>query len=112
MVLHTFNHGIHAKTKNKVIDLISSGGIKNQLGECAFQTSSEDSLQEYCYIRNTDQNVIRYFQEEQSKTASNCIHFQKSNYNSTTPSIMYSEANGRLGNQLLAYAMLVQLRFV
>ena len=91
---------------------INSGGIKTDLGNCNIKKGPGGSQKKYCYIQNTHPEVSKYFETEQAKTGQNCKQFRLSDFNENSPSIMYGESEGRLGNQLLGYAMLYQLRYV
>ena len=91
---------------------IESGGIKNELGTCTKKKGPEGSNREYCYIKNTHPEVLKYFETEQEKTGKTCKKFKISDFDKNSPSIMYGESSGRLGNQLLGYAMLLQLGYV
>ena len=98
----------------KIIEPIRSSTpwskIKNDLGDCTTKKGPGGINQEHCYIRNVPE-VTKYFKEEQTKAGKNCKTFKLSDFSSTTPSIMYGESQGRVGNQLLGYAMLKQLRY-
>ena len=89
---------------------IQSGGIKTELGDCTIKKGPGGQKVEHCYIRNQDVEVRKYLQDERAKSGTSCKIFKKSDFDSSTPSIMYGESQGRLGNQLLGYAMLSQLR--
>ena len=89
---------------------ISSGGIKSQVTDCHKKKGPGGLQKEYCYINNEEYSEIaKYFKTEQAKTGKSCKKFKLSDFNKNSPSIMYGEAHGRLGNQLLEYAMLLQL---
>lgn len=99
-------------------EAIPSGGIKSEIGSCHFKKGPNGLNQEYCYINNKnimqevsgkEYNVEEYFKNEQKKTGKECKKFKLSDFNEKSPSIMYGEASGRLGNQLLGYAILYQL---
>ena len=93
--------------------IISSGGIKSELTGCHKKKGPNGLLQEYCYIRNEQYpEVAKYFETEQEKTGKSCMKFKLSDFNKNSPSIMYGEAQGRMGNQLLGYAMMLQLGYV
>ena len=88
----------------KIQEPIGSGTkwsmIKSDLGDCTTKKGPGGTSQEYCYIRNAPE-VSKYLEEEQTKAEHNCKTFKLSDFSSTTPSIMYGESQGRLGNQLL-----------
>ena len=106
-LLVTFVSGKIDEAVNKVIP---SGGIKSELRSCNIRKGPNGVKTEYCYINNEfDVDASKYFKEEQEKTGKSCKKFKLADFNENSPSIMYGEANGRLGNQLLGYAMLYQL---
>ena len=90
--------------------VIPSGGIKSDMKSCNIQNDVNGVQKKYCYIRNENNPAAdKYFKREQEKTGKSCKIFKLSNFNENTPSIMYGEANGRIGNQLMGYAELLQL---
>jgi hypothetical protein len=104
---------VAGKIEEVVNEAIPSGGIKSDLGSCNFKKGPNGVKQEYCYIRNeNDLDASKYFKAEQEKTGKSCKKFRLSDFSENSPSIMYGEAQGRLGNQLLGYAMLLQLGYV
>ena len=104
---------VSGKIDEVVNEAIPSGGIKSDLGSCKIKKGPNGVKKEYCYIRNeNDPDADKYFKAEQEKTGKSCKKFRLSDFNENSPSIMYGEAQGRLGNQLLGYAMLLQLRYV
>ena len=104
---------VSPKIEEVVNEAIPSGGIKSDVGSCNIKKGPNGVKKEYCYIRNeNDPDAHKYFKAEQEKTGKSCKKFRLSDFNENSPSIMYGEAQGRLGNQLLGYAMLLQLRYV
>ena len=83
--------------------------MKSVVGDCTTRKSPEGTSHEYCHMRNVPE-VSKCLEEEQTKAGHMCKVFKLSDFGPTTPSIMYAESQGRLGNQLLGYAMLSQLR--
>ena len=91
-------------------EAINSFAIKSAVGKCRFNVAPHGSRQEYCYIKNNAiPGLVKYFKDEQAKTGTNCKEFKLSDFNENSSSIMYGEASGRMGNQLLFYALLYQL---
>ena len=91
-------------------DAIDSFGIKSQVGNCNFKSGPNGLQQQYCYIdNNAIPGLAQYFKDEQAKTGTKCNMFDLSDFNENSSSIMYGEASGRMGNQLLFYAMMHQL---
>ena len=94
-------------------DIINSFGIKSKVGKCKMKSGPHGLRQEYCYIDNDMiPGLVSYFKDKQSETGKNCKTFKLSDFNEYSPSIMYLDASGRMGNQLLGYAMLYQLGYV
>ena len=97
--------------KGKVEEAIPSHGIKSEVGTCHIKKGPNGLNQEFCYINNKQYDGLdEYFKSEQAKSGKECKKFRLSDFNEKSPSIMYGEADGRFGNQLLGYAMLLQLR--
>ena len=96
--------------KGKIEEAIPSQGIKSEVGTCHIKKGPNGLNQEYCYINNKQYSDLEeYFKTEQAKSGKECKKFRLSDFNEKSPSIMYGEAQGRFGNQLLGYAMLLQL---
>ena len=94
-------------------DVINSFGIKSKVGKCKMESGQNGHRQEYCYIDNDMvPGLVSYFKDKQTETGKNCTAFKLSDFNEDSPSIMYLDASGRIGNQLLGYAMLYQLGYV
>ena len=92
------------------VEAINSFGIKSEVGKCNFKNGPNGLRQEYCYIENdVVPGLVKYFKDEQEKTGKNCKKFKLSDFDENSPSMMYGEASGRMGNQLLGYAMMHQL---
>ena len=91
-------------------DVINSFGIKSKVGKCNIGSGPKGFIQEYCFI-NYDiiPGLVRHFKDKQKETGKNCKTFKLSDFNEDSPSIMYLDASGRVGNQLLGYAMVYQL---
>ena len=91
-------------------DVINSFGIKSKAGKCNIKSGPNGLKHEYCYIENNViPGLVSYFKDKQSATGAKCKRFKASDFDENSPSIMYLEASGRMGNQLLGYAMLYQL---
>ena len=91
-------------------DYINSFGIKSEVGKCQFEVGPNGLRQEYCFIENNlIPGLVKYFKDKQAKTGTKCKKFTLSDFNESSPSIMYGEAQGRMGNQLLFYALMYQL---
>ena len=91
-------------------DAINSFGIKSKVGKCNIGSGPNGFTQEYCYINNDIiPGLVRYFKDKQNETGKNCKTFKLSDFNEDSPSIMYLDALGRMGNQLLGYATVYQL---
>ena len=96
--------------KAHIEETIPSGGIKSEIGSCHKKKGPNGLNQEYCYINNKQYSEVEeYFKNEQEKSGKGCKKFKLSDFDEKSPSIMYGEASGRFGNQLLGYAMLYQL---
>ena len=94
-------------------EIIPSGGIKSDMKTCNIKRELNGVKKTYCYIRNENNPAVaKYFKKEQEKTGQSCKIFKLSDFGENTPSIMYGEARGRVGNQLMGYAELLQLRYV
>ena len=90
-------------------EAINRFAIKSAVGKCRFNVGPHGSRQEYCYITNNAiPGLVKYFKDEQAKTGTNCKEFKLSDFNEHSSCIMYGEASGRMGNQLLFYALLYQ----
>ena len=97
-------------TSGDEVEAINSFGIKSEVGKCNFKNGPNGLRQEYCYIENdVVPGLVKYFKDEQEKTGKNCKKFKLSDFDENSPSMMYGEASGRMGNQLLGYAMMYQL---
>ena len=104
---------VSGKIDDGLKNAIPSGGIKSDIGNCNIKKGPNGVKKEYCYINNEfDLDASKYFKAEQEKTGKSCKQFKLSDFSDNSPSIMYGEAQGRLGNQLLGYAMLLQLGYV
>lgn len=91
-------------------DAINSFGIKSEVGKCKVKIGPNGIRQEYCYIENSlIPGLVKYFKDEQAKTGTKCKRFRLSDFNENSSSIMYGEASGRMGNQLLFFALMYQL---
>ena len=91
-------------------EAIPSGGIKSEIGSCHKKKGPNGLNQEFCYINNKQYSEVEeYFKNEQEKSGKGCRKFKLSDFNEKSPSIMYGEASGRFGNQLLGYATLYQI---
>ena len=91
-------------------DAIDSFGMKSQVGNCNFKSGPNGLKQQHCQIDNDAiPGLSQYFEEEQAKTGTKCNKFDLSDFNENSSSILYGEASGRMGNQLLFYAMMHQL---
>ena len=97
-------------TSGDEVEAINSFGIKSEVGKCNFKNGPNGLRQEYCYIENdVVPGLVKYFKDEQEKTGKNCKKFKLSDFDENSSSIVYGEASGRLGNQLLLYAVIYQL---
>ena len=85
-------------------------GTKGKHPHCTTKKGPEGTRKEYCFLQGTD-DVSKHFKQEQANNDQDCKKFVASNFTSDMPSLMYTEAQGRFGNQLLGYAMLIQLRY-
>ena len=91
-------------------DVINSFGIKSKVGKCNLKNGPNGFRQEYCHIENDlIPGLVKYFKDKQKETGKKCKKFKLSDFDEKSPSIMYLDASGRMGNQLLGYAMLYQL---
>ena len=98
--------------KGHIEEAIPSGGIKSEIGSCHKKKGPNGLNQEFCHINNKQYSEVdEYFKNEQEKSGKGCKKFKLTDFNEKSPSIMYGEASGRLGNQLLGYAMLYQLGY-
>ena len=89
---------------------IDNFGIKSNVGKCNYKNKPNGVRQEYCYIENDAiPGLVRYFKAEQKKTGRNCKKFKLSEFNENSSSLLYGEASGRMGNQLLGYVIVYQL---
>ena len=88
------------------------GDIKSDIGQCTTKETTHNSLKETCHIKFTEDRSIKYIKKLQRKTSKSCRNFKRSDYNKSTPSHVYMEAYGEIGNQLTAYAILYQLRYL
>ena len=94
-------------------EFIDSFGIKSNVGKCNSKNKPNGVRQEYCYIENDAiPGLVRYFKDEQEKTGRKCKKFKLSDFNENSSTLMYGEASGRMGNQLLFYALMYQLGYV
>ena len=102
---------VRCKIDDVTNEVIPSGGIKSDMRSCNTQKDLNGIQKKYCYIRNENNPAAaKYFKREQEKTGKSCKIFKLSDFSENTPSIMYGEAKGRIGNQLMGYAELLQLR--
>ena len=88
------------------------GDIKSDLGQCTIKEKAHNSFKETCHIKFTEDRSIKYIKKLQRKTSKTCKVFKRSDYNKSSPSHVYMEAYGEIGNQLTAYAILYQLRYL
>ena len=95
--------------RGKIETAIPSGGIKSEVGSCHKKKMPNGVLQEHCYMETS--GLAAYFERDQEEAGKSCKKFNLSDFDKNSPSIMYMEAEGRMGNQLLAYAMLLQLGY-
>ena len=86
--------------------------IKSDFGQCTSKEIAHNSFKETCHIKFTEDRSIKYIKKLQKKTSKTCKVFKRSDYNKSTPSHVYMEAYGEIGNQLTAYAILYQLRYL
>jgi hypothetical protein len=101
---------VRCKIEDVRNEVIPSGGIKSDMNSCNLQKDQNGVQKKYCYIRNDNTPAAaKYFKREQEKTGKSCKLFKLSDFSENTPSVMYGEANGRIGNQLMGYAQLLQL---
>ena len=86
--------------------------IKSDFGKCTRKETTHNSFKETCYIEFNEDKSIRYIKKMQIKSNKTCKMFKRSDYNKSTPSLFYMEAYGGTGNQLTAYGILYQLRYL
>ena len=86
--------------------------IKSDFGQCTSKETAHNSFKETCHIKFTEDRSIKYIKKLQRKTSKSCKNFKRSDHNKSTPSHVYMEAYGEIGNQLTAYAILYQLRYL
>ena len=85
--------------------------IKSDFGKCTRKEITQNFTKETCYIEFKDNKSIKYIKKMQRKSNMTCKVFRRSDYNNSTPSLVYMEAYGGTGNQLTAYGILYQLRY-
>ena len=86
--------------------------IKSDFGKCTRKEITQNFTKETCYIEFKDNKSIKYIKKMQRKSNMTCKVFRRSDYNKSTPSLVYMEAYGGTGNQLTAYGILYQLRYL
>ena len=97
--------------RSKDILSTDSVGMKRGVENCYFRTENDGKRQEFCNINNKlTPAVSEYFNDRMSDSYETCKTFDLSNFNEHTASIVYTESQGRVGNQLLKYAIMYQLR--
>ena len=102
LVLETISHEIQKSLTRR--------GRKGYPPHCTIKKGPAGTVQEYCFIQGIAE-AKAYFEEKQANGIQDCKQFKESDFNSNTTSVMYIESQGRLGNQLLGYSMLIQLRY-
>ena len=86
--------------------------IKSDFGECTLKETKHNSFKETCHIKFNGDKSNRYIKKMQRKTKKTCRVYNRSDFNKSSPSLIYMEAYGGTGNQLTAYAILYQLRYL
>lgn len=89
---------------------IGSEGVKRGVEHCYFRTEADGERQEFCNINSKlSPAIVKYFEDRHVDSHRSCKTFDLSHFDKNSPTIVYTEAQGRLGNQLLKYALIYQL---
>ena len=97
MIIHF--HSNFSMTNNK---------SKSDIEECSLKENQHNLIKETCRTQVNDKKTRR----KERKPKRKCVRFDITNFNKTSPSVVIMDANGGTGNQLFAYAILYQLRYL
>lgn len=97
MIIHF--HSNFSMTNNK---------SKSDIEECSLKENQHNLIKETC---RTQLDYKKSRRKERTPDRK-CVIFDHTNFNKTSPSVVIMDANGGTGNQLFAYAILYQLRYL